>query len=755
MRNTDLTNEQLEPIAPRRGNHFSSRSDSAATAADPAGNATGVSAGSAAPQSSARRPASPSETAEYASAYFQSAQRKAPQTASASHGTSAAAASGYTPTAPSAGRAAANQAQPATQAPRPQQAAQPIQAARASQTPLPSSGGNGGGRGTGHNTHHSSYYNQQPPRKRGRGKLVAGIIGAIFAFIVVVGGVCGFFMLQDYRAITTQVPTLMEEAGTLKDSVMAGDGETVRNTAADIASKVTDMHNRLGGIPWQIASFVPVLGQDVRSVRTVVDQADNLCQYALIPACDDLGNIKLSNLLEDGVINVDLFTSLANTLSQVAPVVQQSAETIEDLPEPVIDRLREPIQKAKDLMGTADEAVTKLNEMAPYLPEMLGANGETRNYLIIAQSNAELRSTGGFPGAAGVMTVVNGSINLGDFSSFASMDWYDTPGFGVTEEELTIFGDGAGNDNRIGRIPADTNIIPDFARACEIISAMWTDQHGGTIDGIIAIDPVFLQNMLALTGGFTTSSGIAVDGTNAAALLLHDAYNTFSTSGQDQFFAEVAGNAFSQLTSSLGGMGFTDLLNAITTGIEESRLQVWMADPDEETLMVEMGCDGAIPNDPTNPELGVYASDDTYSKIAWYLSLHTTVNSLTKNMDGTTTYNVTTTLTNNLDPYDAYNQVEYITGYNTAKRNQSDMIDKVYLFAPAGGTISDVYIDGYVPEEFPLKEGTYNGSQVWYVTLQTSGLETSTLTYNVTTSADAAELAIHQTPTAQSVAGWQ
>ena len=562
-------------------------------------------------------------------------------------------------------------------------------------------------------------------------------------------------MYRDYKDITARVPALTEQAHALVDAAKEADGDTLRNTAAGIATEVSDIHGKLEGIPWQIASFIPVLGQDVRSVRTVVDQADNLCQYALIPVCDDLGNIKLSNLLEDGVINVDLFTSLANTLSQVAPVFQQSAETLEGLPEPVIDRLREPIQKVKDLMGTADEAVTKLNEMAPYLPEMLGANGETRNYLIIAQSNAELRSTGGFPGAAGVMTVINGSINLGDFSSFADMNWYDTPGFGVTEEELTIFGDGAGSDNRIGRIPADTNIIPDFARACEIISAMWTDQHGGTIDGIIAIDPVFLQNMLALTGGFTTSSGIAVDGTNAAALLLHDAYNTFSTSDQDQFFAEVAGNAFSQLTSSLGGMGFTDLLNAITAGIDESRLQVWMADPDEETLMVEMGCDGAIPNDPANPELGVYVSDDTYSKIAWYLSLHTTVNSFTKNMDGTTTYNVTTTLTNNLDPNDAYNQVDYITGSNTAKRNRSDMIDKVYLFAPAGGTISDVHIDGYVPEEFPLKEGTYNGRQVWYVTLQTSGLETSTLTYNVTTSADAAELAIHQTPTAQGVAGWQ
>ena len=599
-------------------------------------------------------------------------------------------------------------------------------------------------------------HRQQPPqRSRLKGKTVAAVIGTFVALVVVIGGVCGFTMYRDYKDITARVPALTEQAHALVDAVKEADGDTLRNTAAGIATEVNDIHNKLEGTPWQIASFIPILGQDVRSVRTVVDQADNLCQYALIPVCDDLGNIKLSNLLENGAINVDLFTSLVNTLSQVAPVVQQSADIIEELPDPNLSQLAEPMKKVRDLVGTANTAVIKLNEVAPYLPQMLGANGEVRNYLIIAQSNAELRSTGGFPGSAGVMTVANGSITLGGFSSFADMNWYDTPGFGVTDEELTIFGDGAGNDNRIGRIPADTNIIPDFARASQIISAMWTDQHGGTINGVIAIDPVFLQSMLALTGGFNTSSGVTVDGSNAAAMLLHDAYNTFSTSNQDLFFAEVAGTAFSQLTSSLGNIDFTQFINTITSGIENHRLQIWMANPDEETLMAEIGCDGTIPTDPSAPELGVYVSDDTYSKIAWFLSLHSTINSSVKNADGTTTYNVTTTLTNNLDPNDAYNQVDYIVGSNSNKRNRSDMVDKVYLFAPAGGNISDVTVDGYVPAEFPLKEGTYNGNQVWYVTLQTCGLETSTITYNVTAAADAADLTIRQTPTAQEVAGWQ
>ena len=746
MRNTDLTNEPLtsNPAStPRRGNHFSSGpSSNAGGAASP----RAADAGSAATR---QRTVAPDETAAYTSAYFASAQ----QAPTASTGRTAHAVGATT----SASSAQLNAARQIAQT----QTAQPAAAApvRAAQAPRAAAGGgNGGNGGNGHGgAPHSSYYDQKPPRKRGRGKLIAGIVGAVLAVIVVVGGVCGFFMLRDYQEINAQVPNLMEEAGSLKDAVMAGDGETVRNTAAEIAGQVSDIHNRLEGIPWKLASFVPVVGSDVSSVRTVVAEADRLCQYALIPACDSLGDLNLSNLMTDGAINVGLLQSLADTLQSVAPVVEQSAETIADLPEPNIGKVREVVTKVQGVFETANSAVKGLNEIAPYLPQILGADGP-RHYLILAQNSSELRSTGGFPGSAGVLTIVDGKMSLGDFVAMGinGMQWYDTPGFGVTEEELTIFGDGGGSTNRIGRIPADTNIIPDFARVSQIISAMWVDQQGGSVDGVIAIDTVFLQQLLALTGSSIQSNGFTVDGSNAAQLLIHDVYNQLTdTDAQDSFFSDVAGAAFGQLTSNLGNADLGQLVQTFSTAISDHRFLVWMSNSDEESVMVKMGCSGIIPTDPLQPQLGVYVSDDTYSKIAWFLSLNTTVDSTTTNADGTTTYHVTTTLKNNLDPNQADEQVTYITGYNTAKRSVDDMIDKVYLFAPAGGSISNVQIDGYVPAEFPLKEGTYNGNQVFYVTVQTQGNSATTLNYDVTTAAGASELSVRQTPTAQTVAGWQ
>ena len=57
----------------------------------------------------------------------------------------------------------------------------------------------------------------------------------------------------------------------------------------------------------------------------------------------------------------------------------------------------------------------------------------------------------------------------------------------LTAEERMLFTDKLGTDIR------DVNFTPDFPRAGEIVRAMWAKQYGVQVDGVIAIDPLFLQ----------------------------------------------------------------------------------------------------------------------------------------------------------------------------------------------------------------------------------------------------------------------
>ncbi len=698
-----------ETQPPRRGNHFSG---------GPKTNNT--------PQP--RRPAGPSETAEFTSAYFQSGNR------------SVRSAAGSTPQNNASARPARPQAQASTHqgaSPRNSYAATPTNGAPRSNS-IPYGSARGGGR---------SSYSSQTPKRGGRGKIVAGIIGALVAIIVVVGGVCGFFMYRDYKDITAKVPTLVEQASTLKDAVMAGDGDTVRNTAAAVSTDVADMHNRLEGIPWQLASIVPVVGQDVQSVRTLMSEADRLCQYALIPACDSLAEAKLSNLVSDGAINVDLLESLVSTLQNISPVIEQSAETIEALPVAHIGKVGEIITKVQDAVHMVNGAITSVNEIAPYLPQMLGGDG-VRNYLLIAQTNSEIHSTGGHPGAIGLLSVSNGQIQLGEFIAATELERYDSLVY-ATQEEAALF-------SGAGTIPTSGNIIPDFSRAAYILGEMWKDQRGGNLDGVIGIDPILLQNLLKGTPGITTSSGIAVNGDNAASLLLHDSYQTMPIEQTDIFFAEVANAAFDTVLGNLGSIGMPQLLSTITDAIDTRHLQVFMYNENEQSAMGKLGCTGTLNDDETSPEVGVFVSDATWSKISWYLSVNTAVSEGTVNADGTTTYHVTSTFKNNLNPADASSLVDYVTGYNPAKRDITDMINYVYIVAPAGGSISNMVCTDDSGAQAALSETSYEGHQMFTNTIQILGSKSVTYSYDVTVSANAENpLGVDTTPTAQTAAGWQ
>ena len=414
-----------------------------------------------------------------------------------------------------------------------------------------------------------------------------------------------------------------------------------------------------------------------------------------------------------------------------------------------IGKVRDAVDKVRGPIASAAETLKGFNEIAPILPQMLGASG-TRNYLLVAQNLAELRSTGGLPGSMGVLTIDNGHISLNEFVPATSLDNEDGGHYGITDEEMAIWG----KNDRLGKHICDTNLIPDFARDSQIWSEWWQDKKGIAVDGVIAIDPVLLQKLLTLTGGIEVD-GHSIDGSNAAKALLNDAYNEMPIDQTDQFFSDVASQAFDHVMGSLGSISLPDLAQTLGDAVGEQHLFAWMANADEQALVEKAGAAGTLGNDSANPQLGVFISDDTYSKKSWFFSTDTQVSDGTANADGTTTYHVTTTLTNHLTADEADNSASYITGCNIDRRDNTDMVMWIYLVAPAGGSISNVSQEGGDVALQDFTELPYNGLSVTFANPRIDGGETMTVTYAVTCAAGAAPMTVRTTPTAQSVAGWE
>ena len=576
-------------------------------------------------------------------------------------------------------------------------------------------------------------------RRRRRTGLVVVLV--ILAAVLVAGGIFGYTLVGQAREAKALAKDAMAQADTASAALEDGDSEGLGTAVSTMASDVDQVYSTTHNGLCEAAPARPVVGPDVRSAQTLAEVASDLVHDALEPVAKDAAGVKLGELVQDGRVNVEAIQALSGSVEAATPVVERAAQTVEGLPEPVTPQLKSVMDKVRGPISSAGQLLGEVGPAIKLLPQMLGADGTTRHYLVIAQNNSELRATGGLPGAWVELTVTDGEISMDD-----AITILHRPGLEVQalDEELSAIA------THLELDPAQVNCTANFVRVGQMSAEYWDQVGGGDVDGVIAIDPVFLGRLLALTGPITGPDGAQITGDNCAQVLLSDVYWKFGDDGdaQDEYFAAVAAAAFQGVMDNLGSADVKALLDTFSKSVSEGRVIAWMRDTGEEDLMATLGMDGAVGSDPAKPVLGVYLNDDTISKICWYTGVSTNVGAGVANGDGTTTYDVTTTITNGMTTEEAAKAPQYISGSKSSKTSAGDMVTYFFLYGPAGGTVTDVAVDDESVLEGAVTNTMY-GLDVVRIHLHTGPAATTTVTYKVTCAAGAAPLALRTTPLAQ------
>ncbi|MDB1827885.1 DUF4012 domain-containing protein [Collinsella aerofaciens] len=589
-------------------------------------------------------------------------------------------------------------------------------------------------------------------RKGERKKRHTGaIIAAVVAVLLVALGASGFMLLNSAKTVKSEAKEAVEIVGGLKDKVTSGDFSTLPDDAKKIDELCDSMKAETSSPLWTAASFIPVYGSDINAARTMIDALSDVSSNALVPMADNLSQATPGKLFQDGMINVSALQAVADSLSSSSKVFKSANEKVQGIGDTHISQVTELVDKAKDGFATLNGAVDAAEKVAPVLPQMLGANGQTRHYLVLAMSNVEIRACGGFPGSRGVMSVTDGKLELGDFVKVDMMKEPLSP-LPITDEEANLFTTGWGltGFNTLGYTMGDVTMTPDYPRAAQLVSDMQKAIVGDDIDGVFAVDPVFLQYMLGVVGGTQLPDGTVVDGSNAAKVLLHDIYWNYPVEEQDAIFAAVAGSAFNKIVDELGSSDITKIAAAIEKGASEGRILMYSRNDDEEKAAKALGISGALQTDTSEaPILGVYVNNYSYSKMDWFLDKRVTIDSSVENADGSTTYRVTTTLKNTMTPQEKAEMPGYFQGHNGISQDIDDEVLRLYLYAPAGGSISDIKTSGSGSIE--MNEATHDGLKVAWGGVHMLLGQDIKVEYTVTTSKDSGhkELKVRTTPTAQ------
>ncbi len=503
-----------------------------------------------------------------------------------------------------------------------------------------------------------------------------------------------------YQAVQARAALQDAEAsmGEVRAAVTDGDTARAEEALAQAQDSTAEARDHTHGPVWWLGSRLPGLGDDVSAVRTVTEVGDDLTRLVLPGLVEASGTLSPAELLpRGGRIDVDAIEQAAPAVVQANQVLGSRVERVAAIDtDALIGPLAGPVAGLQDTMiqvGSTTEAAAKAVQL---LPSMLGSQGP-RSYLVLFQNNAEVRATGGIPGAFAVMNTDDGRIEMGRQGTARDLGFFEQPVLPLTRDEVALY------DPKLAAFAQDITFTPDFPRSAQIAQEMWRRSSGTTVDGVLSTDPVGLSYVLDGTGPVDVA-GRELTAGNAVELLLNDVYmNVDDPEQQNAFFAQAAREVFDAVTSGRGDP--RAIAEGVTQMVQDDRLLVWSAHPGEQSLLADTPLAGALPEQPmTHPAVGVYFNDGTGAKMDYYLDYDVTVESLSCDGDGRQRLRVGVTMKSTAPP-NAASLPESVIGPG---------------FGAAPGTIR-TNLMVYAPFGGSLGKSTFNGDPFGYAKLEHDG----------------------------------
>ncbi|GAB1643009.1 DUF4012 domain-containing protein [Krasilnikovia sp. MM14-A1259] len=471
----------------------------------------------------------------------------------------------------------------------------------------------------------------------------------------------------------------------LQQQVQRGDLVAARGTLSALQSETRAARENTGGFGWTLIGKLPAVGDDLSAVRTVAYVLDDLAGNGLPALLDVAAGLDPQRLApRNGRIDLTALNAAAPRIARGLMVIRRAQTGVAGidtahLAAPLasaITELRSGLDHAERIVATADRA-------ARLLPPMLGANGP-RTYLVLFQNNAEVRATGGMPGAYLVIHADAGAVTIADQGTAGDLHSFPVPVQNLSVDMEALY------TTRPAVYPADVNLTPDFPTAAVLARSMYAKHTGVTVDGVVATDPIALSYLLRVTGPVRLPKGGSLTADNAVRTLLSEAYAKYpDPSVQDAFFAGAARDTFNALIRGQGNP--KGIITELARAAGERRLLMWSADATEEAALAGTVVQGRLPDDDSAaPTVGVFLNDGSGGKLSYYLTQAADLGDGSCTEDGDHQLHLKLTLGSTAP---AAGLPAYVTGL-ALSGDPYTVRTNAMVFSPVGGGIVGVTLDG-------------------------------------------------------------
>jgi hypothetical protein len=541
----------------------------------------------------------------------------------------------------------------------------------------------------------SSQLDSRTSRTRRGQKRRRPLIAAVLLATLMVAA--AFWLGSKANIVKTELEAAAEQIPVLKEDLAGDKAQEAADTVVRLRSHTAAARDAVGDPLWTLASAVPALGPNFSAVAEVARTADDVSTLGVAPLVNVFGTLNWDSLMPSSTgTNLEPIQSASPSVVSAAHAVRASAERLNGIDvNGLLPQVAEPLARAREQLEAVTGALDASANASQIAPSMLGSQGP-RNYLLMIQNNAEVRASGGIPGALAVLTLDHGKLSLGAQSSAADVGVMK-PTLPVDAVQQQIY------SVRVGKYMQDVNLTPDFPTAASTAQAMWERKTGQRVDGVISMDPVALgyileatgpvklsnPEILALAGGMPTE----LTGKNVVPTLLSDVYAKIEQPKlQDAYFAGVAQEIFAALSSGKGDA--KALVDGMTRGTAEGRVLMWSGKTDEQAIIAKYPLSGSIAGPSVSPaQFGVYFNDGTGAKMDYYVKRTVQlVEECTADEYGQVKVRVTST---NTAPADAATSLPaYVTGDGIFGVPPGTVQTNIVAYGPVQANIETAVVDG-------------------------------------------------------------
>ena len=567
---------------------------------------------------------------------------------------------------------------------------------------------------------------------------VVGILTLVVLILAAVG-VMGFQLYQQAK----QVQTHENNAIAMLSKLSSGDAETLAHagdTLPQIAHETQQAQDIAHGGLWNTAAKMPFIGADISTVQGMTTAINGIVQDSIPQFVDVLKTLSDAQIAngDDGV-NLQPIIDAAEPLEQANASFQQQVRNFDALPTPSIDMIRSAYNKGEMQLNDLADRVNALSSTFQILPTLLG-NGQQHTYAVMAMTPSEMRSSGGLIGSVGELNTSNGAVHVGDFRPNAE---YLAYGAGDHSADMKRVFTDEGPLHMSFDI-RDLAVFPNTADSAVAMQSVWNRTPWGQntpLDGVIMVDPVFLQQLIAINGNVTLPDGTVLTGDNTAEFLMNTVYQKYPENETDALFGVVAGQAMKSMFSHMDMGKLYKTGEMLGTMAKSRHFTMYAFDEHIEQGIQSAGFTGQTPNSETDPSVGIYLTEQNPSKMGWYIKRKAKIQRV--NCGDGDLYHVEFMVHNTMTDEEAKSLPWYITGNNS--NNTGKAMEKILFYAPQGGSISNLMqLGGKVDA---AKETTIDGVKAYETYVQVNPGQMATFTFDVRVSPKAtAPLTIDQTP---------